>query len=146
MQYSIRSVRVSDTSDWLRLRNLLWEGDDHETEIAQFFAGALAEPNEVLVAHDDAGAVVGHVELSIREDVAGLEGIRAGYIEGLYIEEAHRSSSVATQLLRHSEQWAQSQGCRAFASDREDRLIIHKRFSVSPLSNSSFQRTAFGGR
>ncbi|ELW9768573.1 GNAT family N-acetyltransferase [Pseudomonas aeruginosa] len=146
MQYVIRSVRKSDSPDWLRLRNLLWEADDHEAEIAEFFNGNLVEPIEVLIAHDAAGTAVGHVELSIREDVPGLEGIKTGYIEGMYIEDAHRSTGIAMQLLRASEQWAKDQGCSAFASDREDRVIIHRRFPGNPPSNFLLQRTTLGGR
>lgn len=132
MQYVIRPVRPSDSSAWLRLRNLLWAGDVHEAEIAAFFDGTVVEPVEVLIAHDHAGGAVGHVELSIREVVAGLEGVRTGYIEGLYIEESHRSTGLAIRLLRASEKWAQAQGCQAFASDREDRVIIHRRFPGNP--------------
>ena len=131
MSYLIRSVRRSDSLDWLRLRNLLWEGDDHGAAITDYFAGTLVEPVEVLMAYDGTGTAVGHVELSIREDVAGLEGIRTGYVEGLYVQAADRSSGVALLLLRAAGRWAASQRCQAFASDRDDRVIIHGRFAAS---------------
>jgi hypothetical protein len=31
-------------------------------------------------------------------------------------------------LLRAGECWARERGCGAFASDREERLIVHRRF------------------
>jgi len=31
------------------------------------------------------GAIVGFAELAVRADVAGLEGKRVGYVEGLYV-------------------------------------------------------------
>lgn len=146
MLYLIHPVSSSDSLDWLRLRNRLWTGHDHAEEIAEFFNGNLVELDEVLIAHDDTGMAVAHVELSIRQDIVGLEGVRTGYIEGLYIDEFHRSSGIALQLLRASELWALDHGCQAFASDREDRIIVHKRFPGTPPSNISVDRTACGVR
>lgn len=137
MPYSIRPISPSDSDEWLRLRNLLWDGDDHQAEISQFFRGELDEPVDVLLAINDNKNVVGHVELSIREDVPSLEGLRTGYIEGLYVVAEHRATGVAVQLLRASEQWAREQGCQAFASDREDRIIVHTRFPKPGLTGRS---------
>ncbi len=128
--YTLHPARPYDAADWLRLRNRLWEGDDHTTEIARYFAGQLDEPVEVLIARAPDGAAVAHVELSIRDDIAGLEGQRTGYIEGLYVDEAHQHRGVALLLLRASEAWAQAQRCTAFASDRDDRVIVHRRFDA----------------
>lgn len=129
MKYSLNPIRPEESHDWLRLRDLLWEADDHAIEIARFFTGELEEQVEVLIARDLEGRAVGHVELSIREDIDGLNGVKTGYIEGLYVDVLHRSSGLVRQFLRASEQWAKDQGCSAFASDRQDRVIIHRRFS-----------------
>lgn len=128
MGFSIRPIRYLEAADWLRLREQLWEGDDHASEIARFFRQELEEPVEVLMAWTASGQAAGHVELSIREDIEGLEGVKTGYIEGLYVEAPHRACSLALQLLRASEKWAADQGCAAFASDRDDRVIVHRRF------------------
>ncbi|HBO2972721.1 TPA: GNAT family N-acetyltransferase [Pseudomonas aeruginosa] len=146
MLYLIHPVSSSDSLDWLCLRNQLWKGHDHAEEISEFFNGKLVEPDEVLIARDDTGAAVAHIELSIRKDIVGLEGVRTGYIEGLFVDEFHRSSGIALQLLRASERWALNQGCHAFASDREDRVIVHKRFPGTPPSNIPVDRTACGVR
>ena len=129
MDYRLHAARPTDSSDWLRLRNQLWEGDDHADEIARYFAGTLDEPVEVLIARSPDGNAVGHVELSIRDDIDGLPGQRTGYIEGLYVDDAHRHHGVALLLLRAAEQWARDRGCAAFASDRDDRVVIHRRFA-----------------
>lgn len=56
------------------MRCELWpDGDDHDVEIAAFFAGSLEEPEAVLVAEEDS-QLIGVAELSLRRDVVGLEG------------------------------------------------------------------------
>jgi GNAT superfamily N-acetyltransferase len=37
-----------------------------------------------------------------------------------------RNQGIAHALLRASREWAEQQGCREFASDRADRVIIGK--------------------
>lgn len=128
MTFSIRAVKQEDANAWERLRNLLWEGDDHKREIAEFLRGEAEEPNEVLLAIAEDGQAIAHIELSLRYDIEGLETIRTGYIEGLFVEDVHRDSGVALRLLRAGELWAKEQGCLAFASDRDDRVIVHARY------------------
>ena len=163
MTFLIRPVEQSDAESWERLRNLLWEGDDHKSEITQFFNGEAEEPNEVLLAvteENDAiahielslrydidgltGIKTGYIELSLRYDIDGLTGIKTGYIEGLFVEERHRAAGVVLKLLRAAEFWARDQGCLAFASDRDDRVIIYARYTGAP-PNNSFKPTPLRG-
>jgi aminoglycoside 6'-N-acetyltransferase I len=77
------------------MRCELWpDGDDHAVEIAAFFAGTLAEPDTVLVV-EDGGLLIGFAELSVRRDVAGLEGKFTGYVEGLFVRPGFRGRDVA---------------------------------------------------
>jgi aminoglycoside 6'-N-acetyltransferase I len=110
------------------MRRELWpDGDDHDVEIAAFFAGSLEEPEAVLVAEDD-GLLIGVTELSLRRDVVGLEGNLTGYVEGLFVRPAFRGRDVALRLLRASQEWACSCGCVAFASDRAGRPIVDRTY------------------
>ena len=68
------------------------------------------------------------MELSIRYDLLGLEGIRTGYVEGLYVVPEVRHTGLARRFLGAARNWAQDHGCRAFASDRADRVIVDRRF------------------
>lgn len=137
MTFLIRPVEQHDANAWERLRNRLWEGEDHKSEIAEFFSGETEEPNEVLLAVTAGNKAIAHIELSLRYDIEGLAGLKTGYIEGLYVEDEHRASGVTLQLLRAAESWAQEQGCLAFASDRADRVIIHARYTATPPSTSA---------
>lgn len=120
----VREIRPEDAAEWLAMRCELWpDGDDHDVEIAAFFAGSLAEPEAVLVAEDD-GLLIAVAELSARRDVAGLEEKLTGYVEGLLVRPAFRGRGVAMRLLRASQEWARSRGCVAFASDRAGRVVV----------------------
>lgn len=129
MAFSIRPVKQNNADSWKRLRDFLWEGDDHKSEIAKFFKGEAEEPDEVLLAVTEENEVIAHIELSLRYDIEGLAGLKTGYVEGLYVDERNRASGVALKLLRAAESWAKDQGCLAFASDRDDRVIIHARYT-----------------
>jgi len=123
----LREIRSEDASEWLAMRRELWpDGDDHDVEIAAFFAGSLDEPEAVLVAEDH-GLLVGMAELSARRDIAGLEGKLTGYVEGLFVRPAFRGGDVARRLLMASREWAHGLGCIAFASDRAERVVVDRR-------------------
>lgn len=128
MKYSIKPIGKHQAREWQRLRNALWGDDDHWSEIEKYFDGELEEPDAVLVATDESGKVVAHVELSVRFDIDQTARVKTGYIEGLYVEPDHRSSGLVMQLLRASEAWAARNGCLAFASDRDDRIIVHAHY------------------
>jgi len=129
----VREITPEDAAEWLAMRHELWpDSDDHDVEIAAFFAGSLQEPEAVLVAEDE-GLLIGVAELSLRRDVAGLEGKLTGYVEGLFVRPAFRGRGIALRLLRASQEWARSRGCVAFASDRAERLVVDLRFEREPI-------------
>lgn len=134
MNSTIRPVTEADAGHWQRMRDALWPGDDHAAEIRRYFAGQCVEPEAVMMAFDETGEPVGFVELSRRDDVPGLEGIRTGYIEGLYVEARGRRSGLVRELLRSARHWARSTGCHAFASDRDDRVVIDAKYQDESAS------------
>jgi GNAT superfamily N-acetyltransferase len=133
----VREVGASDTRRWEQLRCELWPGSDgdHAAESAAFFDGTLAEPQAVLLAYRGLHTA-GFAELSIREDVAGLVGKRAGYVEGLYVEPSSRAQGVARKLLRALKSWAKTNGCQGFASDRAGRIVIDRGFRAAVKDRS----------
>lgn len=127
----LRHAVREDASVWEKLRCQLWpEGAaDHGPELASFFAGTLPELVAVLVAEKPDRGMVGFVELAIRTGLAGLEGKRVGYVEGLYALPEVRGCGAVRQILRASRSWACQQKCDAFANDRTDRIIVDRSFS-----------------
>ena len=129
---TIRAVRPADAAAWESMRRELWPdgAEDHGPEIAMFFAGHhFKDLTAVLMAQNGGGVIVGFAELSIRDDVPVLHGIRTGYVEGLYVLPEARCRGVARKLLQASRSWAHEQRCIAFASDRADRIIVDRSFT-----------------
>ena len=102
------------------MRLALWpEGSiaGHTREVDQFFAGALHMPLAVLIAVDDADAVVGFVELSIRNYAEDCATDRVAYLEGWYVVPEARRRGVGRALVTAAEAWGRSQGCTECGSD-----------------------------
>jgi aminoglycoside 6'-N-acetyltransferase I len=112
----------ADREAWVRMRVALWpEGPpaEHDAEADRFFRGASSDPAAVLVAEHAHAGLVGFAEVSIRSYAEGCTTDRVGYLEGWYVAPAFRRRDIGRALVRAAERWAQSQGCREFASDAE---------------------------
>ena len=117
---SVRRATEGDAAAWLQMRRALWPeegGPGHAAEVEQYFAGRLSAPLEVLVAVDGGGAVVGFVELFIRNYAEDCVTDRVAYLEGWYVEPHARRQGVGRALIEASEAWARAQGCTEFGSD-----------------------------
>lgn len=131
--WNIRTLRESDLSEWLRLRKLLWDEtveDDHREEMLDI----IEHPDSqcVLVADNRNGSLVGFLEVSIRPFVEDCETDHVGYLEGWFVEEAHRRNGVGGELVRQAEIWARKKGCTEIASDAEigNELSLHAHASL----------------
>jgi aminoglycoside 6'-N-acetyltransferase I len=120
-RWTIRTVEERDAGDWERMRQELWPAPagEHAGEIQRFFAGSYAPLNEVLVAEVANGRLVGFLELSIRSHADSCESNPVGYLEGWFVDSAHRRQGVGEALVRAAEQWARDQGLTEMASDTE---------------------------
>jgi aminoglycoside 6'-N-acetyltransferase I len=116
----IRPAAPADGPAWARMRDALWPTDgaqSHADEIARFFAGELVMPLAVFVALDDAGAPVGFAELSIRSYAEDCSTDRVAYLEGWYVDAAHRRRGLGRALIQAAEAWGREEGCTEFGSD-----------------------------
>ena len=120
--WRIRPVAPVDAAAWEQMRQQLWPAPpgEHAAEIQRFFANrAQTLLAEVLVAEDESGRAIGFAELSIRSHADGCDSRGVGYLEGWFVDAAHRRKGAGTALVRAAEQWAREQGCTEFASDVE---------------------------
>ncbi len=118
----------ADAAAWARMRSALWPEEqpgEHATEIAAYFAGEfLRGPWCALLAEGSAGEAIGFAEVSIRSYAEGCVTPRVAYLEGWFVEAAHRRSGVGAALLRAAEEWGRAQGCTEFASDADPENAI----------------------
>jgi aminoglycoside 6'-N-acetyltransferase I len=139
MSFSIQQVELHTDafSHYCRLRNQLWPMGETVCEREAF--EILGDSRwAVFVARLDAGAVVGFLEVHLRDYAEGAESSSPlGYLEGLYIDAEYRRHGIGASLVRAGEQWAWSQGCTEIASDAQiDNAIsiqMHKRLGYTEV-------------
>ena len=101
---------------WLMLRQALWQypANEHLRDMAD----TLARGHRVVLAVDENGSAVGFIEGSIRNDyVNGTSSSPVAFVEGLYVDPAHRRRGVARALVADIAAWAIAMGCAELASD-----------------------------
>ena len=101
---------------WLQMRSKLWPHaaeKDHERDVEMM---ANAE-NLVVLALDPQRACVGFAEVSSRPWANGCESSPVAYLEGVYVEPAHRGKQAADVMLDAAQDWAIGRGMTEFASD-----------------------------
>ncbi len=125
-------VRPADPGDLPAVAALaarMWEHPAAELEAE--FAALLNDPDAGIFTAKAMGETVAFAQCQLRRDyVEGCSTSPVGYLEGIFVHEAHRKQGVAAALLRACETWAKEKGCTEFASDCEldntDSLRFHE--------------------
>ncbi len=133
------------------MRQALWMGTDATTAAARDLT-LFTDPErfgairyEALIALI-AGQPAGFVEVSLRDDVAGFPEQTVGYVEGVFVEMAHRGSGVGRTLLAAAEAWTKSAGADRLVSDvaghNPQSVAFHRRagFTVTQETGTGAQR------
>src|SRR3954451_14864090 len=121
----IRTPRVEDSTEWLRMRRALWPDatdEEHRRDIMEFL-GADGPPHPAscgfstggiatFVAEREDGSLCGFLEAGIRPYAEGTEPGSVGYIEGWYVDPDVRRQGTGRALVEAAEAWARSKGCR----------------------------------
>ena len=115
----IRKAERKDLPVIAELACRLWPHHTAE-EIQEEMSEILQKPDAAFfLAFTETGAA-GFAQCQLRHDyVEGTEHSPVGYLEGIYVEPAHRGNGLARQLLFACETWAKTRGCTEFASDCE---------------------------
>jgi GNAT superfamily N-acetyltransferase len=126
------------------MRQALWMGTDATTHAAR--DGTLfTEPErfgalryEVIVVLID-GRPVGFAEVSLRDDLKRGEP-PAGYVEGIFVEIAHRRYGLGRILIDAALEWTRSTGATELLSDvtgdNPESVAFHQRASFSIVSDT----------
>ena len=118
----VRLGGATDTDVVARMSFELWPDGplaEHREHAALILAGTPPStmPLVVLVAETD-GSVLGFIEVGLRSHADGCDTRQpVGFIEGWYVDPAHRGVGVGRALMRAAEDWARLQGCHELASD-----------------------------
>ena len=118
--HRIRELEPGDLEELFRLRSLLWDqvpAGDHQNEVLDILRHSDTE--QIFVAEGENGNLAGFLEVSIRPFVEDCETENVGYLEGWFVDEAHRRQGIGRDLVRSAEIWARSKGCTEMASDVE---------------------------
>ena len=129
-KFQIKEVNSGSLEDWLILTLKLWPDNDIDSLRDELMSLLSSSYHKSFVAMNTSEAkVVGFINLSIRNDyVEGSDKSPTGYLEGIYVEETHRSSGIGIELLHAGEQWLISKGCSQMGSDTSVLNAISKAF------------------
>lgn len=115
----IREIRHGDRDEWLRMRDALWPDAlaDHDDETRRFFEERQDAP--VVFVADADGALIGFLELDFRTYAPGCQSSPVPFIEGWYVDPAHRGRGIGRSLIAAAEECARRAGYDEIASDAE---------------------------
>ena len=141
----IRRLAETDRRAWLSMRQALWMGSDATTAAAES-GSLLADPARFGVRRYDVlialcgGAAVGFIEVSLRDDLPAFGRRPVGYVEGVYVEPAHRGGGIGRALITAAETWSREAGCGELVSDvladNPASAAFHTRLGFTPVGQS----------
>jgi aminoglycoside 6'-N-acetyltransferase I len=117
-----REARLSDLPRLAAMRAALWPddtADGHAKELTEILEGRWSGvyPMVIFVAEVD-GQAIGFADVTLRSYADGCDPAQpVGYLEGWFVEEAHRRRGAGAALVRAAEEWSRAQGCTEMASD-----------------------------
>jgi aminoglycoside 6'-N-acetyltransferase I len=120
--FQVRPAQQRDARAWASLRQALWPGESARelaAEAEAFFLGGDPLLDEVILAEDEEGALLGFAELSLRSHAEDCTTTPVGFLEGWYVIPSARRLGVGRALVTAAEEWARRQGCQEFASNTE---------------------------
>jgi aminoglycoside 6'-N-acetyltransferase I len=135
----IEPCTLQSLEEWAALRHALWPEapvQEHRSE-AQAMLWEQKKAAAFLVRLPD-GTAAGFAEAALRHDyVNGCSTSPVAFLEGIYVEPAHRNRGLARLLCRTVETWARRLGCREFASD----VLLENTASQSMHKALGFEET-----
>ncbi|MBQ8654633.1 MAG: GNAT family N-acetyltransferase [Clostridia bacterium] len=132
----IRRAEPADSTTLSALACRMWEHDPQE--LAAEFDQLTTSPEAACFLAYCGDVPVGFAQCQLRHDyVEGTTTSPVGFLEGVYVDEAHQRRGIARCLIAECEDWARSMGCTEFASDCE----IDNQASLAFHLAAGFQET-----
>jgi aminoglycoside 6'-N-acetyltransferase I len=100
------------------LRARLWPDASTRAHLEELAQNGLRNDTVVFLALNAPGEAIGFAEASIRHDyVNGCDTSPVAFLEGIYVDVAHRRQRIATALCDAIAQWGAGRGCSELGSD-----------------------------
>ena len=128
----VRPATEADIEHWSRMRDSLWPDSStiNMEEIEDYFSNTSNGIQECFLV-EEMGKPVGFVELNIRDYAEGSTCDKVPYVEGWFVDEAHRGKGLGKLLMKQAESWAKENGYSEIASDTEleraESIAVHKK-------------------
>ncbi|GBQ26906.1 N-acetyltransferase GCN5 [Gluconacetobacter sacchari DSM 12717] len=116
----IRPATDADSLAYLALRQALWPDETRDRHMVHIQQSLRAAQDGIvtLLAFSEARKCVGFAEAALRQDyVNGCTTSPVAFLEGIYVDPAHRKQGIARHLIDRVFAWARQQGCTEIASD-----------------------------
>ena len=127
VRWTIRPGRVEDANALIRMRRSLWP-DSSADEVLPLLAGRLPRSYSVLVAERTDGGLAGFVEVGVREYADGCGEGPVAYLEGIWVDPAHRRQGLGRALVRAAMAWGAARGLAELASDTAPENLASQAF------------------
>ena len=117
MSFTIRLATESDREHWARMRVSLW--DDLKDALNQFEVTEMLddEKSTNYFVVDAADNPIGFAEINIRDYANGCTQQPVPFLEGIWIDDAHRRSGVGRALIARITNDLRAQGYVELCSD-----------------------------
>lgn len=135
----IRTAKITDLLEWANMRCQLWpdSSDGHISELEAYFSGESIDIVEAFVMENEPGALVGFLEMNIRNFAEGSRSPKLPYVEAWFVREEHRGKGFGKELMKKAERWAVEKGFSELASDTE----LENKKSISIHKSLGFDET-----
>lgn len=97
----------------------MWDDNDIVELQEKMKKYIISDEFEIFIAYEKE-IPIAVAQCGLRKDyVEGTDSTPVGYLEGIFVEEAHRKKNIAKLLCKECENWVKEKGCNEFASDCE---------------------------
>ena len=117
MSATIIAISEALFPEWLAMRQRLYRDVSDEFHWQDMRSIFSARDRAAFFLCNAEGAVMGLLELALRNYVDGCLTSPVAYIEGIYLSPAFRKQGHGSHLLRYAEQWGREHGCSELATD-----------------------------
>jgi aminoglycoside 6'-N-acetyltransferase I len=113
----LRQLGETDRPQWLALRLALWPREGNHTFDAEITEILNSGGRLAAFGAFDGDHLIGFLEVGERPWGEGCETAPVGWVEGIYVDPAHRRTGVGQSFIALAEQWARARGYRELGSD-----------------------------